>query len=141
RPHKVDVRLVTATNKDLKQLVADGEFREDFYYRIHVFEIRLPSLRERREDIPLLVEYFIGEFSQTFGKAVTGIAHDALQCLMQAPWPGNVRELRNAIEHAFVTISGSTITLLDLPSEVRSSSRPADRSPAAKTAPLSPAID
>ncbi len=122
RPHKVDVRIVTATNKDLKQLVASGDFREDFYYRIHVFEIRLPPLRERREDVSLLVEHFIGELSKTFDKPVSGIAHDALQCLMQAPWPGNVRELRNAIEHAFVTVSGSTITLLDLPQEIRESS-------------------
>src|SRR5690606_6421220 len=132
RPQKVDVRLVTATNKDLKQLVANGDFREDFYYRIHVFEIRLPPLRARREDIPMLVEYFIGELSQTFGKAVSGIAHDALQCLMRAPWPGNVRELRNAIEHAFVTVSGTTITLLALPAEVRTPLEKADRGVTAK---------
>jgi two-component system, NtrC family, response regulator HydG len=141
RPQKVDVRLVTATNRDLKQLVAEGEFREDFYYRIHVFEIRLPSLRERREDIPLLVEFFIGQFSETFGKPVSGIAHDALQCLMQAPWPGNVRELRNAIEHAFVTVSGSTITLLDLPAEVRTSSGSSAASSAAKPASATAAIE
>jgi PAS domain S-box-containing protein len=120
QPRQVDVRLITATNKNLKALVADGDFREDFYYRIHVFEIRLPPLRERRDDIPALAEHFINEFTGTFGKSVTGIARDAMQCLMQAPWPGNVRELRNAIEHAFVTVTGSTISLLDLPEEVRS---------------------
>ncbi|MGD9855344.1 MAG: sigma-54 interaction domain-containing protein [Planctomycetaceae bacterium] len=123
RLRNVNVRLITATNKDLKQLVSAGEFREDFYYRIHVFEIRLPPLRERREDGPLLVESFIEELAVTYGKSVSGIARDAMQCLMQAPWPGNVRELRNAIEHAFVTVNGTTISLLDLPDEVRSSDK------------------
>ena len=122
RPHKVNVRLVTSTNKDLKKLIDEGEFREDFYYRIHVFEIRMPPLRQRREDIPLLVEHFMEEFSETYSKSVTGLAHDALQCLMQARWPGNVRELRNAIEHSFVTVSDSTISLLDLPDDVRNAS-------------------
>ncbi len=125
RTRTIDVRLITATNKGLRQLVAVGEFREDFYYRIHVFEIGLPPLRERREDIPLLVETLMEEFAKTYGKPVTGIARDALQCLIQAPWPGNVRELRNAIEHAFVTVAGTTISLLDLPDDVRSSDRPA----------------
>ncbi len=135
-PHKVNVRLITATNKDLRQLVADGEFREDFYYRIHVFEIVLPPLRERREDIPLLVDHFIDELSLTFGKSVTGIARDAQQCLILAPWPGNVRELRNAIEHAFVTVRDEKITLLDLPPEVRQPTKPAARgTPQAKSTP------
>ncbi|GAB4141023.1 MAG: hypothetical protein Tsb009_10630 [Planctomycetaceae bacterium] len=115
----VDVRLVTATNRDLMELINQGKFREDFYYRIHVFEIHLPPLRDRREDIPLLIERFIEEFSQLHKRAVSGIARDALQRMMDYSWPGNVRELRNAIEHAFVTVSGDTITLFDLPSEIR----------------------
>ncbi|MCA9082173.1 MAG: sigma 54-interacting transcriptional regulator, partial [Planctomycetaceae bacterium] len=119
RPIHVDVRVVTATNRDLKELIKQGSFREDFYYRIHVFEIALPPLRERQADIPLLVQQFIREFSETHRKQVSGIARDALQQLTGYAWPGNVRELRNAIEHAFVTVQGETITLLDLPPDLR----------------------
>jgi len=116
---KVDVRLVTATNRGLESLRAAGTFREDFYYRIRVYEIALPPLRDRREDVPLLVEHFIAEFGPTHKKNVSGITDEALQCLLDYPWPGNVRELRNAIECAFVTVSGDQITLLDLPPELR----------------------
>lgn len=119
KPMKVDVRIVTATNRDLKALIASGEFREDFYYRIHVFEVHLPALRERKEDIPLLIDRFIDRLAEAHHHDVNGIARDALQCMMDYRWPGNVRELRNAIEHAFVTVGGDTITLFDLPSEVR----------------------
>ena len=115
----VDVRLVTATNRDLPELIEAGEFREDFYYRIHVFEVNLPPLRERREDIPLLANRFVEEFSKLHGREVTSIARDALQQLAAYSWPGNVRQLRNAIEHAFVTVGGDTITLFDLPGEIR----------------------
>lgn len=119
KPMKVDVRIVTATNRDLKALITSGEFREDFYYRIHVFEVHLPALRERKEDIPLLIDRFIDKLAETHHHDVNGIARDALQCMMDYRWPGNVRELRNAIEHAFVTVGGDTITLFDLPSEIR----------------------
>lgn len=116
----VDVRLVTATHQDLIAKVAEGTFREDFYYRIHVFEIHLPPLRERREDIPLLVEHFIREFARLHDRPhVASVTKDALDRLRAYPWPGNVRELRNAIEHAFVTVGGDAITLLDLPESVR----------------------
>lgn len=116
---KIDVRLITATNKDVKNLLASGTMREDFYYRIHVFEITLPPLRERREDIPLLVHHFITEGSKTRQQPVTDIAKDAMQHLMNYAWPGNVRELKNAMEHAFVTVSGDVLTILDLPPELR----------------------
>ena len=116
---KVNVRLVTATNKDLKSLLASGDIREDFYYRIRVFEITLPPLRERREDIPLLVNHFIAEVAGAKKHPVKDIAKDAMQHLMNYSWPGNVRELKNAIDHAFVTVSGNCLTLLDLPPEVR----------------------
>jgi transcriptional regulator with PAS, ATPase and Fis domain len=119
RTRQVDVRLVTATNKDLKQLVASGTVREDFFYRIHVFEIRLPPLRERTEDIPLLVDHFIEELCRKKGRSANGIARDALQLLMGYHWPGNVRQLRNAIEHACVTVSGDRLSYLDLPPELR----------------------
>ena len=121
RTHTVNVRLITATNQNVKGLLQSGEMREDFYYRIRVFEITLPPLRERREDIPLLVNSFIADGSRTHQRPVKGIAKDALQHLVQHSWPGNVRELKNAIEHAFVTISGESITSLDLPSEIRQS--------------------
>ena len=116
---KINVRLLTATNRDLKNLLASGQIREDFYYRIRVFEIKLPPLRERREDLPLLVNHFIGEASRVQQRPIRDIAKDAMQHLMQYGWPGNVRELKNSIEHAFVTVSGDCLTLLDLPSEVR----------------------
>jgi len=116
---KVDVRLVTATNKNLKTLVADGKVREDFYYRINVFEIRMPPLRERKEDIPLLVDHFIDELCRAKGRKADGIARDALQLMMDYHWPGNVRQLRNAIEHACVTVAGDRLSYLDLPPELR----------------------
>jgi len=119
QPQRVDVRLITATNRDLLDLVKEGTFREDFYYRIHVFEITMPPLRERREDIPLLVKHFVDEFSAQYRHHVSGVARDALAKLMEYDWKGNVRELRNAVEHAFVTVQGDRIMLLDLPLEVR----------------------
>lgn len=119
RPTRVDVRLVTATNRDLKGLIRSGGMREDFYYRVRVFEIALPPLRERREDIPLLVDHFIAECVREQGKPVKSIARDALKALMNYHWPGNVRELNHAIAHAFVTVGGDRLCLLDLPPEIR----------------------
>lgn len=119
RAIKVDVRLITATNRDLQTLMAEGTLREDFYYRIHVFEITLPPLRERRADIPLLVNQFMEDNVKTFNRDVNEIAQDALQRLQEYGWPGNVRELKNAIEHAFVTVADNCITLWDLPQEVQ----------------------
>ena len=116
---QVDVRLITATHCDLKNLITSGEIREDFYYRIRVFEIRLPALRERRVDIPLLVNHFIADNSKTYHKTIKGLTREAMKWLMDYPWPGNVRELRHAIEHAFVTVGGDHLTLLDLPPEIR----------------------
>jgi PAS domain S-box-containing protein len=119
RPTRVDVRLLGATNQDLARLRAEGSLREDFYYRIHVYGITMPALRDRREDIPLLVEHFVEEFRATHRKAVTGVTRDAFRALREYPWPGNVRELRNAIEYAFVTVQSDRIGLLDLPPEIR----------------------
>lgn len=116
---KVNVRLVTATNKDLKHLLTTGAVREDFFYRIRVFEITLPALRERREDLPLLVSHFLAEGSTVYPRAINDIAQDAMQQMLKYAWPGNVRELRNAIEHAFVTAEGAYLTVLDLPPEIR----------------------
>ena len=97
-----DVRIVTATNKDLPEAIRAGEFREDLYYRINVINITMPSLRERPEDIPLLVEHFIRRYNYSIGKKITGIPKDALKILMEHDWPGNIRELENLIERAVI---------------------------------------
>jgi PAS domain S-box-containing protein len=123
RSTRVDVRIVTATHRDLRTLVSRGRFREDLYYRVNVFGIDLPPLRERREDIPLLAEHFRERFAKETGKGIREIAPDALRALMTHRWPGNVRELENAIEHAFVTARGRAIRVSDLPGEVRESRR------------------
>jgi transcriptional regulator with PAS, ATPase and Fis domain len=119
RTRPVDVRLITATNKDLKQLVVSGQIREDFFYRIHVFEVRMPPLRKHKEDIPLLVERFVQEISRREGKGLDGIARDTLDVLMGHHWPGNVRELRNVIERSCAAAKGDRITYLDLPIDLR----------------------
>jgi len=109
---KVNVRIIAATNRDLARLVEEEKLREDFYYRIHVFEVPMPPLRERRDDIPILVEHFIA------GK-IASVAPAAMRALMSYEWPGNVRELQNAVEHALVTRTGAVLTLAHLPSHVR----------------------
>lgn len=102
KPIKVDVRLVAATNKDLERMVQEKTFRDDLYYRLHVIEIYLPPLRERREDIPLLVEHFLKQFNSENGKRLESVAPETMDILMNYRWPGNVRELENAIERAVV---------------------------------------
>ncbi|EKD81079.1 MAG: hypothetical protein ACD_39C01990G0003 [uncultured bacterium] len=115
---KVDVRVIAATNKDLAREVKEGRFREDLYYRLRVFPLALPALRERAEDIPLLTQYFINRFSARTGKLITGIARGALQKMLVYQWPGNVRELENTIEYAFVVCQERTIGADDLPAEI-----------------------
>jgi len=114
-----DVRLVTATNKNLEERVKSGAFREDLYFRLKVVEIRLPPLRERTGDIPLLAQDFLREFARENDKKVNDFAAESLEALMQYGWPGNVRELRTAIEHAVVLCRGEKIMLRDLPPSVR----------------------
>jgi DNA-binding NtrC family response regulator len=113
------VRLIAATNKDLNKLVRKGIFREDLFYRIHVIRLALPSLRDRREDIPLLIEHFIAKFNRLQGKNVVGISDEVLARLMEHDYPGNVRELENIIEHAFVLCRGALIELAHLPPQLR----------------------
>jgi PAS domain S-box-containing protein len=117
RTNQVDVRVIAATNCNLKKKVSLGEFREDLYCRLKVLEIALPPLRERREDIPLLVNYFVTSFNKSYKKNIEGISQEALKVFMTYPWPGNVRELQHAIEHAFVLCNSPTITLEHLPIE------------------------
>lgn len=102
QPIKVNVRVIAATNQNLKELVSKGTFREDLYYRVDVFSLKLPLLRERREDIPLLIEHFISKFNRLRSKNVEGVAEDAMEILLSYDYPGNVRELENIIEHAFI---------------------------------------
>ena len=115
-PISVDVRIIAATNKDLGAAVKDGSFRNDLYYRLNVVAIAPPPLRERREDIPILTDFFLRKFSTAMGRRITTISEEALAALVTYDWPGNVRELANSIEHAIVLGSGSVIEARDLPS-------------------------
>jgi DNA-binding NtrC family response regulator len=114
-----DVRLITATNKNLEEMVKAGSFREDLFFRLRVVEIHLPPLRERPGDIPLLAQRFLREFAQENSKSVNDFTADALEWLMNYSWPGNVRELRTAIEHAVVLCRGEKVSARDLPPSVR----------------------
>ncbi len=126
-PMKVDVRIITSTNQPLKQKVEKGEFREDLYYRLKVVEVILPPLRERREDIELLVIHFCDLFNTKFGKNIEGVTDDVLNVFMQYPWPGNIRELEHAIEHAFVLCHENVISMDHIPSEIKELREPANR--------------
>lgn len=117
---KVDTRVVSATNRDLEEAVKKEEFREDLFYRISVFPIKLPALRERKEDIPLLAAHFLTKYATQEGKEIEDISPDALELLMAYHWPGNVRELENAIERAIVLANPPEIATKDLPNSVRS---------------------
>jgi two-component system response regulator AtoC len=116
---KVDVRVIAATNKNLKELVDKGEFREDLYYRMNVVSIHMPPMRERPEDVPILVSAFLKEFAKENGKEVKELTSEAMRALVDYPWPGNVRELRTAIEHGVVMCNGPKITLRHLPAAIR----------------------
>src|SRR6188768_609591 len=115
---KVDVRLVTATNRDLMQEIAAGNFREDLFYRLNVVPIHIPPLRDRREDIPLLVEHFIAKFNDRLKKQISAIVPEAVERLVSYNWPGNIRELENLMERTMLFCEGPLIRLSDLPSEV-----------------------
>jgi nitrogen regulation protein NR(I) len=115
---KVDVRLVAATNRDLKKEIAHGTFREDLFYRLNVVPIALPALRERRSDIPLLVDYFVRKFNARLAKNIAGVEDDAIAALSAHHWPGNIRELENVIERAVLFADGQKIALHDLPDDL-----------------------
>ena len=115
----VDVRVIAATNRNLQDLIAQGQFREDLYYRLNVIHFWVPPLRERKEDIPALIHYFLARFTRNNGYLVKGIENDAFQALCEYPWPGNVRELENVIERLIVTGRHEQVRLDDLPPEIR----------------------
>ena len=114
-----DIRVIAATNRDLSKMVAEGTFREDLFYRINVIPIRLPALRERTEDIPLLADHFVLRFAKEMGKTITGISGGAIACLQAYGWPGNIRELENAIERAVALERTPSILVESLPEQVR----------------------
>jgi len=115
---RVDVRVVAATNVDLKKLVLQGRFREDLYYRLNVVKVSLPALRQRKEDIPLLIDHFIQKFNLLKGRAIQGVTPDVLSYLMGYPFPGNIRELENVIQYAFIRCKADLIGLEHLPTEL-----------------------
>jgi len=114
-----DIRIIAATNRDLGRMVAEGQFREDLFYRINVIPVRLPSLRERVGDVPLLADHFVGKFAEQMKKAISGISRPALDCLQAHAWPGNVRELENAIERAVALERSAMILPESLPEALR----------------------
>ena len=118
KPHRVDLRIIAATNRDLRQMMTAGEFRQDLYYRLNVAAMQIPPLRERKEDIPLLVHSFVERICARFGKAPVSIPGSILRKLQQYPWPGNVRELENAIERLIVFSKEGSVRTEDLPEEI-----------------------
>jgi len=119
KPRYVDVRLIAATNKNIEEQIARGLFREDLYYRLNVIEIRIPSLRERKEDIAVLVHHFIGKYSRENNKKITGITDEAMEVLNNYAWPGNIRELSNVIERAVVLTGTEMLGLDELPEKLK----------------------
>jgi len=115
----IDVRVVAATNRDLRAMVADGRFRDDLYYRINVLSIDVPPLRERREDIPVLIDYFLKKHTRNTSRLVRGLTPETKKLMTEYSWPGNVRQLESAIERAILLCEGDYITVEDLPSDVR----------------------
>ncbi|PYU07301.1 MAG: hypothetical protein DMG33_05240 [Acidobacteria bacterium] len=116
---KINVRLIGATNRDLRAEVLAGRFREDLYYRLSSIQIRIPALTERLEDIPLLVHFLLKKYNEAYGKQITGLTRRAQTTLLQHPWPGNVRELENVISSACITASGDFIDISDLPEHLQ----------------------
>jgi len=112
---KINVRIITATNRNLEKEVAEGRFRLDLYYRLNVFPIELPALRQRKDDIPLLANYFITKYARKSNKAITGISEEVMGELREYEWPGNIRELEHLIERSILMTTGDTITKVDIP--------------------------
>ncbi|HKO96077.1 MAG TPA: sigma-54 dependent transcriptional regulator [Pyrinomonadaceae bacterium] len=120
----VDVRVIAATNRDLRAMVADGRFRDDLYYRINVLSVDVPPLRERREDIPVLIDYFLKKHTRNTSRLVRGLTAETRKLMNDYSWPGNVRQLESAIERAILLCEGDEITIDDLPLEVKQEARP-----------------
>jgi two-component system response regulator HydG len=126
RINRVDVRVIAATNKDLPKEIREGKFREDLYFRLNVVRLNLPPLRERRDDIPLMIEAFLKEFNEQHHQSVTAVTPETRRILYRYPWPGNVRELRNCIEAMVVTARGPTLDVADIPPYISAAPAPAN---------------
>ena len=137
----VDVRVIAATHRDLRAEVAGGRFREDLFYRLHVFPVHLPALRERREDIPVLAEHFLGKHARALRRESAGFSPSAVRALTGYPWPGNVRELENAVERAVAVSNEAVIELRDLPSDVKGTQEGAIPPEVLATLPYREAVD
>src|SRR5581483_7411050 len=124
QPATIEVRIIAASNRDLRAMAEEGRFREDLYYRLAVMELRLPPVRDRREDIPSLVEYLVRRHNREMKRSYRGVDNATLKLLMSQPWQGNVRELDNVIEHAMIVGDGEWITPNDLPRTLRETSGP-----------------
>jgi len=120
----VDVRIIAATNRELEAEVASGNFREDLYYRLNVIRLQMPSLRERTEDLPSLIEHFLGRFAESLHRQQCKLSPAAMRRLLAHPYPGNIRELENVIEHAVALSEGETIREEDLPTDLRNGAAP-----------------
>jgi DNA-binding NtrC family response regulator len=129
RSEKVDTRVVAATNRDLKAAVQEGNFREDLFYRLNVFPIALPALRDRKEDIPALAQHFLNAATKSIGKRIVGVTPAALSAMADHDWPGNIRELENCVERAVIVARGSTIDVRDLPGDLFERGARRDRTP------------
>jgi len=123
RPLRADVRIIAATNRDLESAVAHGTFRQDLYYRLNVFPIQLPALRERADDLPALVWTFVEEFAKSFDKHIESISKSNMEALQAYPWPGNIRELRNVVERAVIVATSPRLTI-ELPHSPRLEATP-----------------
>jgi two-component system response regulator HupR/HoxA len=142
RPRKIDVRVVTATNRDLSEEIAARRFRDDLFYRIAAFPIRLPALRERREDVPLLVERFLADAAARHGKTIPGVEPRALERLLGFEWPGNVRELKNELARAVALASdGEKVGLTHLSPRLSGTPRVAAAAPATADVPDDASVD
>lgn len=128
REVEVNVRIVAATNRNLEEMIKRGEFREDLFYRLNVLPIFLPPLRDRKDDIPSLLNHFLEKFNGTYGNKISGVSEEAKELLTKYNWPGNIRELENVMEHAFVIESGTEISAASLPDSIRGLSRSVGKS-------------
>jgi two-component system response regulator HydG len=127
RTLKVDVRIIAATNRNLESMVQQGTFRDDLYYRLHVFPVMVPALRERLEDLPLLIDFFLNRFREKYHRPVQALAPEVLQTFRLYPWPGNIRELENTLERGIILCQGETLSLADLPPQLQSLAREPER--------------
>jgi two-component system nitrogen regulation response regulator GlnG len=137
---RTDVRLIAATHRDLKAASAEGKFRPDLFYRLSVFAVHLPPLRDRGDDLPLLVQHFLRRFSRELGRDIHAVADEALELLRRHPWPGNVRELQGVLKQALLQASGSVLLPAFLPEALRQPARPATPAPATEDFPFAPFI-